>query len=46
MVIILYNVSILCVRLCFLAQYYRIMALKSMRRIVIIVAGLVSAWSL
>ena len=42
----MYNACILCVRLCFLAQYYRIMALKNMRRAVIIVAGLVSAWSL
>ncbi|KAL8382253.1 hypothetical protein RB595_006170 [Gaeumannomyces hyphopodioides] len=41
----LYNVAIATVKFAFLAQYYRIMTVTSMRRAVLIVSAIVGAWS-
>lgn len=44
--IVLYNCSITSIKLCFLAQYWRIMAVGNMRIAIIIVTGIVGIWSL
>lgn len=44
--IVLYNCAITSVKLCFLAQYWRIMAVGKMRIAIMIVAGIVGIWSL
>ncbi|TLS30233.1 hypothetical protein PpBr36_03809, partial [Pyricularia pennisetigena] len=41
-----YNIAVTVVKMTFLAQYYRIMTLKKMRQWVLIVTGIVGAWSI
>lgn len=42
----IYNFAVAIVKMAFLAQYYRIMTLKKMRQWVLIVTGIVGAWSM
>lgn len=42
----LYNAAIATVKFAFLAQYYRIMTVRSMRVAVLVVTAIVGAWSL
>ncbi|KAK8872440.1 Satratoxin biosynthesis SC1 cluster protein 4 [Apiospora arundinis] len=44
--IILYNLAIVSFKLCFLAQYHRIMTTKRMRRLIYAAAAFVSIWTL
>ncbi|TLD31300.1 hypothetical protein PspLS_01876 [Pyricularia sp. CBS 133598] len=42
----IYNFAVAIIKMAFLAQYYRIMTLKKMRQWVLIVTGIVGAWSI
>ena len=44
--IVLYNCSITSIKLCFLAQYWRIMAVGKMRIAILVVAGIIGTWAL